>query len=162
MVYAAAGSAADLPCTLSYLPSAFGMRVVAALWSHRAGGHLQDWAISPNVSSRSFPLHLPVVEPGDAGQYRCAVSVEHRTINRDVTLAVLTGERRDWEVLHPPRGPSVQINIPACQCNGHSRPRAGNKISIQGTALHWTLLESGLFLGDLIIPLKKRKTKKII
>ncbi|KAM4790278.1 lymphocyte activation gene 3 protein [Cyanocitta cristata] len=90
VVYAAAGSAADLPCTLSYLPSAFGMNVVAAHWSHLAGGHLQDWDISQNLSSRSFPLHLPTVGPGDAGQYRCAVSVGHRTISRDVTLAVVT------------------------------------------------------------------------
>ncbi|XP_010394414.2 lymphocyte activation gene 3 protein [Corvus cornix cornix] len=90
VVYAAAGSAADLPCTLSYLPSAFGMNVVAAHWSHLAGGHLQDWDISQNLSSRSFPLHLPAVGLGDAGQYRCAVSVGHRTISRDVTLAVVT------------------------------------------------------------------------
>uniref|UniRef100_A0A8C3QFD6 Ig-like domain-containing protein n=1 Tax=Cyanoderma ruficeps TaxID=181631 RepID=A0A8C3QFD6_9PASS len=90
VVYAAAGSAADLPCSLSYLPSAFGISVVAAHWSHLAGGHLQDWDISQNVRSRSFPLHLPVVEPGDAGQYRCAVSVGHRTITRNVTLAVVT------------------------------------------------------------------------
>ncbi|XP_066195119.1 lymphocyte activation gene 3 protein [Sylvia atricapilla] len=90
VVYAAAGSAADLPCSLSYLPSAFGMRVVAAHWSHLAGGHLQKWDISQNVSSRSFPLHLPVVGPGDAGQYRCAVSVGHGTISRNVTLAVVT------------------------------------------------------------------------
>ncbi|XP_015473376.1 lymphocyte activation gene 3 protein [Parus major] len=90
VVYAAAGSAADLPCSLSYLPSAFGMSGVAAHWSHLAGGHLQDWGISQNLSSRSFPLHLPVVGPGDAGQYRCTVSVGHTTISRDVTLAVVT------------------------------------------------------------------------
>ncbi|XP_058275354.1 lymphocyte activation gene 3 protein isoform X2 [Hirundo rustica] len=90
VVYAAAGSAADLPCSLSYLPSAFGMSVVAAHWSHLAGGHLQDWGISPNASSRSFPLHLPTVGPGDAGQYRCTVSVGRRTISRNVTLAVVT------------------------------------------------------------------------
>ncbi|XP_058656424.1 lymphocyte activation gene 3 protein [Ammospiza nelsoni] len=90
VVYAAAGSAADLPCSLSYLPRALGMRVVAAHWSHLAGGHLEDRGISQNLSSRSFPLHVPVVGPGDAGQYRCAVSVGHRTISRDVTLAVLT------------------------------------------------------------------------
>uniref|UniRef100_A0A672TY03 Lymphocyte activation gene 3 protein n=1 Tax=Strigops habroptila TaxID=2489341 RepID=A0A672TY03_STRHB len=85
-----AGSAADLPCTLSYLPSAFGIDVVTAHWSHLAGAHLQDWGISHNSSSRNFPLHLPVVGPGDAGQYRCAVSVGSRTISRDVTLAVVT------------------------------------------------------------------------
>lgn len=77
------------------------MSVVAAQWSRLAGGHRQDLGISQNLRSRSFPLHLPVVGPGDAGQYRCAVSVGHRTISRDVTLAVLTGERRGWEVLHP-------------------------------------------------------------
>lgn len=108
MVYAAAGSAADLPCSLSYLPRAFGMSVVAAHWSHLAGGHLQNWNISRNVNSRSFPLHLPVVGPGDAGQYRCSVSVGHKTITRDVTLAVVTGERRDWEVLHPPGVPQCR------------------------------------------------------
>ncbi|XP_062369429.1 lymphocyte activation gene 3 protein [Cinclus cinclus] len=90
VVYAAAGSAADLPCSLSYVPSAFGMSVVAAHWSHLAGGHLQDWGVSQNLSSRSFPLHLPAVGLGDAGQYRCTVSVGHRTIIRDVTLAVVT------------------------------------------------------------------------
>ncbi|KAM7066202.1 lymphocyte activation gene 3 protein isoform 2-T2 [Acridotheres tristis] len=90
VVYAAAGSAATLPCSLSYLPSAFGMSVVAAHWSHLAGGHLQDWGIPQNLSSRSFPLHLPAVGLGDAGQYRCAVSVGHRTISRDVNLAVVT------------------------------------------------------------------------
>lgn len=41
-----------------------------------------------------------------------------------------------------------------------SHPGAGNKISIQGIALHWTLLESGVFLGDLIIPLKTEKDKE--
>uniref|UniRef100_A0A8C5J2Z4 Ig-like domain-containing protein n=1 Tax=Junco hyemalis TaxID=40217 RepID=A0A8C5J2Z4_JUNHY len=112
VVYAAAGSAADLPCTLSYLPRALGMRVVAAHWSHLAGGHLEEKSISQNLSSRSFPLHVPVVGPGDAGQYRCTVSVGHRTISRDVTLAMLTGERRDW-------GPSLQTNIPTCLCNEH-------------------------------------------
>ncbi|KAL2311363.1 hypothetical protein Nmel_003064 [Mimus melanotis] len=90
VVYAAAGSAANLPCSLSYLPSAFGMSVVAARWSHLAGGHLQDWGISQNLSSRSFPLHLPTVGLGDAGQYRCTVSLGHRTISRDVNLAVVT------------------------------------------------------------------------
>ncbi|XP_041266992.1 lymphocyte activation gene 3 protein [Onychostruthus taczanowskii] len=90
VVYAAAGSAADLPCSLSYLPRAFGMSVVAAHWSRLAGGHLEDRGISQNLSSRSLPLHLPAVGPGDAGQYRCAVSVGHRTISRDVTLAVVT------------------------------------------------------------------------
>ncbi|KAM6147348.1 lymphocyte activation gene 3 protein [Phoenicopterus ruber ruber] len=90
VVYAAAGSAADLPCTLSYLPSAFGINVVTAHWSHLAGGHLQNWSISQNSSSRSFPLRFPAVGPGDAGQYRCAVSVGSRTISRDVTLAVVT------------------------------------------------------------------------
>ncbi|PKU40941.1 hypothetical protein llap_8760 [Limosa lapponica baueri] len=90
VVYAAAGSAADLPCTLSYLPSAPGINVVTAHWSRLAGGHLQDWGISQNSSSRSFPLHLPAVGPGDAGQYHCAVSVGRKTIGRDVTLAVVT------------------------------------------------------------------------
>ncbi|XP_005486229.2 lymphocyte activation gene 3 protein [Zonotrichia albicollis] len=90
VVYAAAGSVADLPCTLTYLPRALGMRVVAAHWSHLAGGHLEEKSTSQNLSSRSFPLHVPMVGPGDAGQYRCAVSVGHRTISRDVTLAVLT------------------------------------------------------------------------
>ncbi|XP_062473671.1 lymphocyte activation gene 3 protein isoform X1 [Pezoporus occidentalis] len=90
VVYAAAGSAADLPCTLSYLPSAFGINVVTAHWSRLAGGHLQDRGISYNSSSRSFPLHLPAVGLGDAGQYRCAVSVSSRMISRDVTLAVVT------------------------------------------------------------------------
>lgn len=114
---------------------------------------------SQNLSSRTFPLHLPVVGPGDAGQYRCTVSVGHRTISRDVTLAVLTGERRDW-------GPSLQINIPTCLCNEllvmGSHPGARHEISVQGIALHWTLLDSGAFLGDLIIPLKNEKDKKIM
>uniref|UniRef100_A0A8C5TYN2 Ig-like domain-containing protein n=1 Tax=Malurus cyaneus samueli TaxID=2593467 RepID=A0A8C5TYN2_9PASS len=39
--------------------------------------------------SGSFPLHLPVVGLGDAGQYRCTVSVGHRKISRNVTLAVV-------------------------------------------------------------------------
>ncbi|XP_068813279.1 lymphocyte activation gene 3 protein isoform X2 [Struthio camelus] len=90
IVYAAAGSAADLPCTLSYLPSAFGINGVKAHWSRLAGGHLEAWSFSKNQSSRSFPLHLPVVGSGDAGQYRCAVSVDSKTISRDVTLAVVT------------------------------------------------------------------------
>ncbi|XP_067997780.1 lymphocyte activation gene 3 protein [Melanerpes formicivorus] len=90
IVYAAAGSAADLPCTLSYLPSTSGSNMVTAHWSHLAQGHLQEWSISQNRSSRSFPLHLPTVGPGDAGQYRCAVNVGRRTISRDVTLAVVT------------------------------------------------------------------------
>uniref|UniRef100_A0A8C3PK98 Lymphocyte activation gene 3 protein n=1 Tax=Calidris pygmaea TaxID=425635 RepID=A0A8C3PK98_9CHAR len=90
VVYAAAGSAADLPCTLSYLPNTFGINVVRAHWSRLAGGHLQDRGISQNSSSRSFPLHLPAVGPGDAGQYHCAVSVGRKTISRDVTLAVVT------------------------------------------------------------------------
>lgn len=77
------------------------MSVVAAHWSRLGGGHLQDWGMSQNLSSRSFPLHLPAVGLGDAGQYRCAVSVGHRTISRDVTLTVVTGERRDWGLLHP-------------------------------------------------------------
>ncbi|XP_064371927.1 lymphocyte activation gene 3 protein [Dromaius novaehollandiae] len=90
IVYAAAGSAADLPCTLSYLPSAFGINGVKAHWSRLAGGHLEAWAFSKNWSSRSFPLHLSVVGSGDAGQYRCAVSVGSKKISRDVTLAVVT------------------------------------------------------------------------
>ncbi|KAM9247051.1 lymphocyte activation gene 3 protein [Leptosomus discolor] len=90
VVYAAAGSAADLPCTLSYLPSAFGINVVTAHWIRLAGGHLQDWGISQNLSSRNFSFHLPAVGPDDGGQYRCAVSVGSKTISRDVTLAVIT------------------------------------------------------------------------
>ncbi|XP_009327146.1 PREDICTED: lymphocyte activation gene 3 protein [Pygoscelis adeliae] len=90
VVYTAAGSAADLLCTLSYLPSAFGINMVTVHWSRLAGGHLQDWGMSQNLSSRSFTLHLPAVGPGDAGQYHCAVSVGSKTISRDVTLAVLT------------------------------------------------------------------------
>ncbi|XP_010565873.1 PREDICTED: lymphocyte activation gene 3 protein [Haliaeetus leucocephalus] len=90
VVYAAAGSAADLPCTLSYLPSAFGINLVTAHWSRLAGGLLQDWGISRNLSSRSFPLHLPAVGLGDAGQYHCAVSVGSKKISRNVTLAVVT------------------------------------------------------------------------
>ncbi|XP_074783628.1 lymphocyte activation gene 3 protein [Athene noctua] len=90
MVYAAAGSAADLLCTLSYLPSALGINVVTAHWSRPAGGHLQDRGISQNSSSRSFHLRLPVVGTDDAGQYRCTVSVGSKTISRDVTLAVVT------------------------------------------------------------------------
>ncbi|KAM6438815.1 lymphocyte activation gene 3 protein [Rhynochetos jubatus] len=90
VVYAAAGFAADLPCTLSYLPSAFGINVVTAHWSRLAGGHLQNRDTSWNSSSRSFPLHLPAVGPGDAGQYRCAVSFGSKTVTRDVTLAVVT------------------------------------------------------------------------
>uniref|UniRef100_A0A8C5TW64 Ig-like domain-containing protein n=1 Tax=Malurus cyaneus samueli TaxID=2593467 RepID=A0A8C5TW64_9PASS len=82
-------SPTKLPCSLSHLPSTFRMNVVAAHWSHLAGGHLQDWDISQNLSSRSFPLHLPVVGLGDAGQYRCTVSVGHRKISRNVTLAVV-------------------------------------------------------------------------
>ncbi|XP_009867143.1 PREDICTED: lymphocyte activation gene 3 protein-like [Apaloderma vittatum] len=90
VVYAAAGSAADLQCTLSYLPSALGISMVRAHWSRLAGGHLQDRGISQNMSSRSFPLHFPAVGPGDAGQYRCAISVGSKTMSRDVTLAVVT------------------------------------------------------------------------
>lgn len=127
MVYAAAGSAADLPCTLSYLPSAFGINGVTARWSRLAGGHLQDWGIPQNSSSRSFPLHLPAVGPGDAGQYHCAVSVGSKTISRDVTLAVVTGERRDREVHHPSGVPHHLLQ---------------------------TLLKAGVILGNLIILLK--------
>ncbi|XP_009930347.2 lymphocyte activation gene 3 protein [Opisthocomus hoazin] len=90
VVYAAAGSAVNLPCTLSYLPSAFGISVVTAHWSRLAWGHLQDQSILQNSSSRSFPHRLPVVDLSDAGQYRCAVSVGSKTISRDVTLAVVT------------------------------------------------------------------------
>ncbi|POI19838.1 hypothetical protein CIB84_016416, partial [Bambusicola thoracicus] len=95
VVYAAAGSAADLPCTLNYLPSASGIRVVKAQWSHFAGGHLQNWSILQNQSSRNFPLHLPVVGPGDAGRYCCAVTVGNKMLSRDMTLAVITGEKKD-------------------------------------------------------------------
>ncbi|XP_072183152.1 lymphocyte activation gene 3 protein [Excalfactoria chinensis] len=90
VVYAAAGSAADLPCTLNYLPSAFGIHVVKAHWSHFAGGHLQNWSILQNQSNRSFPLHLPVVGLGDAGRYCCAVTVGNKMLRRDMTLAVIT------------------------------------------------------------------------
>ncbi|XP_071428075.1 lymphocyte activation gene 3 protein isoform X1 [Pithys albifrons albifrons] len=90
VVYAAAGSAAHLPCNLSHLPSSLQINAVTAHWSHLGGGHLQDWGVSQNLSSRSFPLHLPLVGPGDAGHYRCAVSVGHKTISRNVTLAVIT------------------------------------------------------------------------
>ncbi|XP_021251766.1 lymphocyte activation gene 3 protein isoform X2 [Numida meleagris] len=90
VVYAAAGSAADLPCSLNYLPSTFGIHVVKAHWSHFAGGHLQNWSILQNQSSRSFPLHLPVVGRGDAGRYHCAVTVGNKVLSRDMTLAVIT------------------------------------------------------------------------
>lgn len=167
VVYAAAGSAADLPCTLSYLPSAFGIDLVTAHWSRLAGGLLQDWGISQNSSSRSFPLHLPEVGPGDAGQYHCAVSVGSKKIIRDVTLAVVTGETRDREVHHFSGVPHcLQINLPACQSGKHglllligSHPRVGNKVSIQGITLHWTLLKAGVFLGNLIILLKTEEDK---
>uniref|UniRef100_A0A8C8BPN0 Lymphocyte activation gene 3 protein n=1 Tax=Otus sunia TaxID=257818 RepID=A0A8C8BPN0_9STRI len=136
VVYAAAGSAADLPCTLSYLPSALGINVVTAHWSRPSGGHLQDRGISQNSTSRSFHLRLPVVGPDDAGQYRCAVSVGSKTISRDVTLVVVTGpvsegsrlllicslthrrghERFQWEHLDsaptnskPQMGPTLEI-----------------------------------------------------
>ncbi|KAM7129970.1 LOW QUALITY PROTEIN: lymphocyte activation gene 3 protein [Ciconia maguari] len=90
VVYAAAGSAADLPCTLNSLPSAFGINVVTAHWSHLAGRHLQNWGMSQNLSSRSFPLRLPAVGPGDAGQYHCTVSVGSKTISRDVTFGIFS------------------------------------------------------------------------
>lgn len=164
MVYAAAGSAADLPCTLSYLPSAFGINMVTAHWSRLAGGHLQDWGISQNLSSRSFPLHLPVVWPGDAGQYHCAVSIGSKKIIRDVTLAVITGEGRDGEVHHLSGVPyHLQINLATCQwllpLIG-SHPRAGNKVSLQGLALHWTLLKAGVFLANLIFLLETEEDKE--
>uniref|UniRef100_A0A8C2YEM7 Ig-like domain-containing protein n=1 Tax=Coturnix japonica TaxID=93934 RepID=A0A8C2YEM7_COTJA len=95
VVYAAAGSAADLPCTLNHLPSAFGIHVVKAHWSRFAGGHLQNWSILQNQSNRSFPLHLPVVGLGDAGRYSCAVTVDNKMLRRDMTLAVITGEKKD-------------------------------------------------------------------
>lgn len=41
-----------------------------------------------------------------------------------------------------------------------SHPGAGDKISLLGIALHWTLLESGVSLGDLIIPVKNEKDKE--
>ncbi|XP_005235413.1 lymphocyte activation gene 3 protein isoform X1 [Falco peregrinus] len=90
VVYAASGSAAELPCTVSYLPSAFGSSTVTAHWSRLTGGHLQGWGIPQNLSSRNFPLHLPAVGPADAGQYRCAVSAGSKTTSRDMTLAVIT------------------------------------------------------------------------
>uniref|UniRef100_A0A663F4P0 Lymphocyte activation gene 3 protein n=1 Tax=Aquila chrysaetos chrysaetos TaxID=223781 RepID=A0A663F4P0_AQUCH len=79
-----------------------------------------DGPTNPNSSSRSFPLHLPAVGPGDAGQYHCAVSVGSKKISRDVTLAVVTGERRDGEVHHFSGIPHcLQINLPACRSGEH-------------------------------------------
>uniref|UniRef100_A0A663F5X5 Lymphocyte activating 3 n=1 Tax=Aquila chrysaetos chrysaetos TaxID=223781 RepID=A0A663F5X5_AQUCH len=47
-------------------------------------------ALPSHHPTLSFPLHLPAVGPGDAGQYHCAVSVGSKKISRDVTLAVVT------------------------------------------------------------------------
>ena len=41
-----------------------------------------------------------------------------------------------------------------------SHPRAGNNVSIQGIALHWTLLKAEVFLGNLIIILLKNEEDK--
>lgn len=90
VVYAAAGSAADLPCTLNRDPRASGILGVSAHWSHLAGRDLETWAIFRNGSKGSFNLHLSEVGQGDSGQYRCAVSIHATTITRDVTLAVIT------------------------------------------------------------------------
>uniref|UniRef100_A0A8C4WDL3 Lymphocyte activation gene 3 protein n=1 Tax=Gopherus evgoodei TaxID=1825980 RepID=A0A8C4WDL3_9SAUR len=105
VVYAAVGSAANLPCLLNRDPSASSIPGVSAHWSHFAGGDLKIWDISRNGSNGSFTLHLSEVGPQDAGQYCCAVSIHGMTITRDVTLAVMTGEQ--WK----PRG-----------CQGHSFP----------------------------------------
>uniref|UniRef100_A0A8C3T3R9 Lymphocyte activation gene 3 protein n=1 Tax=Chelydra serpentina TaxID=8475 RepID=A0A8C3T3R9_CHESE len=93
VVYAAVGSATNLPCLLNRDPSASGILGVSAHWSRLAGGDLEIRGISKNGSKGSFTLHLPVVWPGDAGQYCCAVSIHGTTITRDVTLAVMTGEQ---------------------------------------------------------------------
>uniref|UniRef100_A0A8C3SYG4 Lymphocyte activation gene 3 protein n=1 Tax=Chelydra serpentina TaxID=8475 RepID=A0A8C3SYG4_CHESE len=90
VVYAAVGSATNLPCLLNRDPSASGILGVSAHWSRLAGGDLEIRGISKNGSKGSFTLHLPVVWPGDAGQYCCAVSIHGTTITRDVTLAVMT------------------------------------------------------------------------
>uniref|UniRef100_A0A8C5TZ01 Ig-like domain-containing protein n=1 Tax=Malurus cyaneus samueli TaxID=2593467 RepID=A0A8C5TZ01_9PASS len=144
VVYTAAGSAAKLPCSLSHLPSTFRMNVVAAHWSHLAGGHLQDWDISQNLSSRSFPLHLPVVGLGDAGQYRCTVSVGHRKISRNVTLAVVRGERRLGSA-SPPLG-SLTADLPP-HMSGHEH-------------FQWKHLDSAPAKGKLAVttPLSQKDT----
>ncbi|XP_074839706.1 lymphocyte activation gene 3 protein [Carettochelys insculpta] len=90
VVYAAAGSAANLPCLLNRDPRDSGVLAVSAHWSHLAGGDLETWSLFRNGSHRSFTLHLPEVGPGDAGQYRCAVSIYATTITKDVTLTVIT------------------------------------------------------------------------
>uniref|UniRef100_A0A452IPU7 Lymphocyte activation gene 3 protein n=1 Tax=Gopherus agassizii TaxID=38772 RepID=A0A452IPU7_9SAUR len=90
VVYAAVGSAANLPCLLNRDPSASSILGVSAHWSHFAGGDLKIWDISRNGSNGSFTLHLSEVGPQDAGQYCCAVSIHGMTITRDVTLAVMT------------------------------------------------------------------------
>ncbi|XP_037745659.1 lymphocyte activation gene 3 protein isoform X1 [Chelonia mydas] len=90
VVYAAVGSATNLPCLLNRDPSASGILAVSAHWSRLAGGDLEIRGISRNGSNGSFTLHLPEVGPGDAGQYCCAVSIHGTTITRDVTLAVMT------------------------------------------------------------------------
>ncbi|XP_065598286.1 lymphocyte activation gene 3 protein [Cyrtonyx montezumae] len=90
VTYAAAGSAADLPCTLNHLPSTFGIHVVKTHWSHFAGGRLQNWSVLQNQSSRHFPLHLATVGLGDAGRYSCAITVGNKMLSRDMTLAVIT------------------------------------------------------------------------
>ncbi|XP_043357195.1 lymphocyte activation gene 3 protein isoform X2 [Dermochelys coriacea] len=91
VVYAAVGSATNLPCLLNRDPSASGILGVSAHWSRLAGEDLEIRGISRNGSNGSFTLHLPEVGPGDAGQYCCAVSIHGTTITRDVTLAVMTG-----------------------------------------------------------------------
>uniref|UniRef100_A0A674IA38 Lymphocyte activation gene 3 protein n=1 Tax=Terrapene triunguis TaxID=2587831 RepID=A0A674IA38_9SAUR len=90
VVYAAVGSAANLPCLLNRDPSASSILGVSVHWSRLARGDLEIWGISRNGSNGSFTLHLPEVGPRDAGQYCCAVSIHGTTITRDVTLAVMT------------------------------------------------------------------------
>ncbi|KAM9171190.1 lymphocyte activation gene 3 protein isoform 1-T1 [Pangshura tecta] len=90
VVYAAVGSAANLPCLLNQDPSASSILGVSARWSRLAEGDLKIWDISRNGSNWNFTLHLPEVGPQDAGQYCCAVSIHGTTITRDVTLAVMT------------------------------------------------------------------------
>ncbi|KYO22308.1 lymphocyte activation 3 protein [Alligator mississippiensis] len=86
VVYAAAGSSTNLPCTLNHNPSASGIQGVKARWSNLAGGYLGDSGTSRNGD---FTLHAPEVGPGDAGQYRCDVSIRGTTITKEVTLAII-------------------------------------------------------------------------
>ncbi|KAM9390065.1 lymphocyte activation gene 3 protein [Phaethornis superciliosus] len=155
VVYAASGSAADLPCTLNYFPSAFGINTVRAHWSRLAEGHLQVWGISQNLSSRSFPHHLPAVGPDDAGQYHCTISVGSKTISRVVTLVVVTvtpsiqgpvsegsrlllicslthlwgHERFQWKHLHSAPANSNLAAVTSCNPQGH-RPQMSPTLEI--------------------------------